>query len=1086
MSAEQLDLLITTVTEAARRAVERGDWAEAGRLAERLLEVRPDDPAARELLVIARRDGRGGSVEQGRRHLTVLFADLVGSTALSERLDLEEYLEVLTTYRECVRQVVEEFDGHVDQYQGDGVVAYFGFPQAAEDDPIRAVEAGLEIVRRVPDAGAALAVDLGARIGVHTGPIVVTSSQLGARDRDTAVGFATNVAARIQGLAAPGEVVVSEAMVEVIAPHFELDPLGERSLKGVSEEMNVFVVGNPRTRSTVADDRHGAPLVGRERERGRLDVAWSATVEEGPDARVVTLTGDPGIGKSRLVRAAVDRASAEGGLVVEVNCGRDFRHVGMGAMRRAVEKSLALGNDPDPEAVVAALRGRADALGLSDLDLAALRTMMGVAGPEVPALAPDRLRGAMIEALIRWISLEAAQSPLVLVVEDLQWADDRLVDVVAALTRAVPPGLMVLATARPGGIPDALRSLEADAVVLAPLHAEAVDLVAAFAGPEQLAPELAAAIAERSEGVPLFVEHLVISTLARGELPGAELPSTLESLLQSRLDASGSGRALAEIAAVAGRGFTVELIETVIGELGDRTPLRTDEVPGAVRALTRAGLVEGDDAGELTFRHALVVDVAYEMQLRSERPVRHRAVADAIVARHGFDAAPEALAVHYERAGDPRLAATASLRAAELAAGLAEYERVFAHLDHAAAMIEQLDGRIAERLDLARSMQLAGALAASQGYAGDAVAPYLRALELCDRLGGDGGEELDTQLVGALAGLWSKEVVVGDLRAAGAVTERIERLIPSTQVELAPELRRFVLHCRGFEQMYAGANSDAVRLLTASSELPAGPVPVDFGTPHDYTAGNEALRSVALTLAGDDAGAETALANALRRADELRFPVGPFSRAVVQVYGSYRARLRGDREDAIARALDIVAIGDRHGFMEHAVLGQVLLLAATLMEPDLAACDGMQNLLGMWRMAGGGLAVPVLLGELAEGFLRVDEPGRAAEVLEDARALMEQTGQRGVEPELHRLGALVGAASGWSHDAVTAELVKAASVALASGSVLLAARALRDVAASPMARVDAPVLDLAAQVLAVAPAGMAERSAVEAIVSGVE
>ena len=217
----------------------------------------------------------------------------------------------------------------------------------------------------------------------------------------------------------------------------------------------------------------------------------------------------------------------------------------------------------------------------------------------------------------------------------------------------------------------------------------------------------------------------MISTLARGEVPGADLPATLETLLQSRLDASGTGRALAEIAAVAGRGFTVDLIERVLIELGDRSPLRPDEIPGAVRALNRAGLVEGADTGELVFRHTLVVDVAYEMQLRSERPLRHRAVADAIVARHGFDAAPEALAVHYERAGDPQLAAAASLRAGELAAGLAEYDRVFAHLDHAESMIGRLDGRVAERLELTRSMQLGGALAASRGYAGEAEAPYL-------------------------------------------------------------------------------------------------------------------------------------------------------------------------------------------------------------------------------------------------------------------------------------------------------------------------------------------------------------------------
>ena len=249
-------------------------------------------------------------------------------------------------------------------------------------------------------------------------------------------------------------------MVEVIAPHFELDALGEQALKGVSDDMRAFVVKSPRTRSTASDDRFAAPLVGRDVERRRLADAWSATVEGGDGERVVSVTGDPGIGKSRLVRAAVDRALADGGVVVEVNCGRDFRHVGVGAIRRAVERSLALGNDPAPDVVADALRERTDLLGLSDLDLAALGMVMGIAGTDVPALAPDRLRGAMIDALTRWITLEAARSPLVLVAEDLQWADDRLVDVVAALTRRPPPGLMVLATARTGGVPAALGHLE--------------------------------------------------------------------------------------------------------------------------------------------------------------------------------------------------------------------------------------------------------------------------------------------------------------------------------------------------------------------------------------------------------------------------------------------------------------------------------------------------------------------------------------------------------------------------------------------------------------------------------------------------
>jgi class 3 adenylate cyclase len=1041
--AGSVQRLVAAVLQSAQREMTVGNYERATALATEVLEVVPDHEAALELLATAESQGQAG--EQGRRFLTVLFSDVVGSTPLSEQLDPEDYYALIDTYRRVVREVITRHEGHVDQFQGDGVVAYFGYPIAGEDDQVRAVEAGLDIVRSVPAAGRACGVTMASRVGVHVGRTVMTSSSLGTRDQNAAIGFVTNVAARIQALAEAGTVVVSSQVVDAIAPYFALTPVGPRHLRGVSEDMEVFTVAEPLARSTMADRRFATEMAGRHAERARVDRAWQA-VRDGEGAPAVVITGEAGIGKSRLARHALDEARRDGAQLIEINCGRGFRHVGLGAIRRGIEKAMRL-RSPTPDRVREAVLARGAALGLSESSQAALVALLDESTDRpLPELTPDRLREAIIDGLLEWLTAETTQGPVALLVEDLQWAGDTAVEVLRRMSSRLPARLFLILTVRSDDMPRPLSRLLNDAIELGPLDdREAREMVRTLARNETLSDEDVARIAERGEGVPLFTEHLVMATAAApGSPPTEPLPATLEGLLQVRLDATGPGRCFAEIAATVGREFTMELIERVIVELGDEAPLSVTALPGALRTLRRAGLVESEDARTERFRHALVRDVAYEMQLRVERPRRHRAVARAFSALHGPDAPPETLAYHLERAGELEPAATAYLRAAEMSGNRAEFDVALDQLSSAKGIIDTLDGPMAYRLELAHCMQLGTVSTASFSYTGeDAERAFLRALELCDLLAPDEGGDraLDVQLLSALGGLWSKEVVTGDLAAAAAVTARLERLLEGAPADLQPQILRFVLACRGFEQLFAGQTRLAIGTLTEASSADTGPATVPLGTPHDYIAATDALLAAGLALADDDAGADAALARALERAESLPFPIGPFSEAVVRVYAAYVYRIRGDAADARAAAEIVSGIGERHGFREHAMLGQILLLAASVLDHDANACEALESVLGMWRAAGGGLAVPVLLTELAEGWLALGDTERARAALDDARTTMDASGQRGPEPDVIRLAAVLDAGAGAAPENVLRQLERAAELAEENGSERLARRA---------------------------------------------
>ena len=626
------------------------------------------------------------STRSERRQLTLVFCDLVGSARMAERVDPEELRELLGSYHAVCAAASAPYDGYVAQYLGDGVLIYFGYPRAHEDDADRAVRAALEIQRRLGE-GIGAAGRVRARIGIHTGLVVVGEIGNEARHETLALGSPTNIAARIHGLAEEGGVAISAATYRLTAGVFVRD-LGLCKLKGLDETLRIYAVdrafGGGR-RSSVPE----AALFGRDEELGRLrDAFESARQGRG---RVVVIEGEPGIGKSRLARALRHDAPARPRLWINMNCSPYTTGNALGPVVALLEDWFAFGGELAPEkrtqlAVDAIAQVAGLALERVAPYLLALCGLPPHAELPLPVITPEQQRERTMLALVAVIEAAAKERTLVLEVEDLHWADPSTLQYLARLGELAPRmRLLLLCTARE----DFGRPLQGEHVALTRLPAwPTLELIEAVAGGRNLSTGLLRLISDRSDGVPLFIEQLTLAVLESELAPGPgepapsrAIPATLVGLLTARLDRLGSAKRVAQLAATLGREFTYELLEK-LGEL----PVQA--LRSGFSRLIEADLISSVGApANVTYRfkHTLLQETAYQSLLHSDRRAVHARVAAAleqhfpalvaaepgVLARHCLEARLyDQAASHYAAAGalaSARYAsheATASLRLA--------------------------------------------------------------------------------------------------------------------------------------------------------------------------------------------------------------------------------------------------------------------------------------------------------------------------------------------------------------------------------------------------------------------------------------
>ena len=690
-----------------------------------------------------------------RRQLTVMLCDLVGSTALASDLDPEDLREVISAFHRCVAATVRRYNGFVAKYMGDGVLIYFGYPHAQEDDAEQAVRAGLALVDAVGAIEPAKS-RLTVRVGVATGIVVVGDLiGSGSAQEQAVVGETPNLAARLQTLAEPNTVVIGPRTRRLLGGLFEYRDLGAVGLKGIAEPAQAYQVLRPsgvESRFEALRSTELTPLVGREEEIELLLRRWERA--KAGEGQAVLICGEPGIGKSRVVATLRNRIEAQPHMRLRYFCSPHHQDSALYPFIAQLEYAAGFARDDTAEGKFNKLEALLEQSGESDAKAVALIADLlelpadGLYPP--PPVDPQRRRELTLAALAGQLRVLAAQRPVLLTFEDAQWADSTSLELLDRLVeRAARASVLGLITFRSEFQAPWVGQAHVSSLSLRrlPLR-ETKALVSAVAGGKSLPAEIVNRIVDHADGIPLFIEELTKTLLEvgllreeegayvlAGPLPPLAIPSSLQASLMARLDRLAAVKEVAQIGAALGREFSYELLAAVARRTDDR-------LRGALDQLVDAGLVFRRGApphASFIFKHALVQDAAYSTLLRSQRQELHARIAQSIEQRFPelAEGEPEILAHHYTQAGLADQAISYLAKAGRRALDRSAMVEAASQLTKALGLISELpENPERERRELDMQTALGRALMTTKGYAAaETGEAYARARRLCEDLG---------------------------------------------------------------------------------------------------------------------------------------------------------------------------------------------------------------------------------------------------------------------------------------------------------------------------------------------------------------
>ena len=956
--------------------------------------------------------------EAERRQLTVMFCDLVGSTNLSARLDPEDLREVVQSYQETAADVIQGFDGHIAQYLGDGLLVYFGYPQAHEDDAHRAVRSALGIVeamgtlntRLEPEYGIQLAV----RLGIHTGPVVVGEMGGGGRHEQLALGETPNIAARLEGVAEPDTVVISAMTKRLVEGAFVLEVLGSHRLKGVPEPIALARVLNPIVRQGDEEEVETGvvtALVGRDEEIGLLIRRWEQSKEG--FGQVVLINGEPGIGKSALSDVVREHVASEGYTRATYRCSPYHTNSALYPVIMHMQRLWGWGSDDSP---LEKLGKMEETLLTTSLPLkeivplfAALFSLSLPEGRYPPlGLTPQQEKQQTQDALVAWLLEEAERQPMLVVYEDLHWADPSTLEILGLLVDQVPTApMLIVLIFRPQFVPPWPTRSHMTPITLNRLERPQVEaMISQLGGGKALPAEVVQHIVARTDGVPLYVEELtkmlLESDLLREEadhyalasaLSGLAIPTTLQDSLMARLDRLPMVREVAQLGAVLGREFTYEMLRALSVVEESTLQDRLGQLVGAELLYQRGR----PPRAKYMFKHALIQDAAYASLLKRTRQQYHQQIAQMLEAEfpETVEAEPELVAHHFSEAGLHEQAVGYWLQAGKRATQRSANVEAFNHLTKGLEVLTTLPDTLERtRQELDVQITLGPVLMAVKGFASpDTERAYARARELYQQVGET------PQLFPVLYGLWRFYMLRAELQTT---RELAEQLFSMAQRARDPELLLEAQRVLGSTMFWIG---EMAPTRTHSEQGMALYDPLRHRS-HAFVYGQDpgvACRSFAAMstwMLGYPDQALQSIHEALTLAKELTHLL---SLAFALTWAATVHQFRREAQVVEERAEAIKTLSTEHGFPFWLTFGTILQgWALTVQGKGVEGIAQVRQGLVAYRATGSELHRPYFLSLLAEAYEKVGQPEEGLSLLVEALAIVENTGERNWEAELHR------------------------------------------------------------------------------------
>ncbi len=956
--------------------------------------------------------------EAERRHLTVMFCDLVGSTQLATQFDPEDLRELIRSYQSVCNTIIARFDGYVARYMGDGIMVYFGYPHAHEDDAARAIRAGLEMVSAIPESDAHLALNLNvtlhARIGIATGMVVV-GDIIGedVSEERAVVGETPNLAARVESFAQPDTVAIAHNTRVLAGNSFRYRDLGARTMKGFPEAMRVYQVTGEEAVDPL--DAHGAavaPLFGREHEVATLQQEWQFA--KSGEGRVVLLSGEAGIGKSRVLRSLQKHIDNQDARRIRYQCSPYHSNTTLYPVVSLLAKQSGF-NESDSrdtkfKKLSEVLTNWGDECAVLLPQIARCLSLDSDPGASHATSNPEREQERTCEALCDLIEGMSAQTPLLIAFEDVHWVDptswsylERLIERIRNLS------VMIIVTYRTEFKPSLQIGGHVRSITLERLNLDdAAGIVSSVTGGVSLPKEVMTQILEKTDGIPLFVEELTKMVVESGllslredsyellrPLPPLAIPVTLQDSLMARLDRLAPIKEVAQIGATIGREFKYDLLREV-------TLLEEQELRRALLQLADAELIfrRGTPPhATYTFKHALVQDAAYSSMLRNKRRLLHARVAEVLESefpeRIRFE--PELMAQHCAKGGLEHKAAPYWRDAAKLVLSRSAPSEALSHIDKGleatAALPDDSVSKHASELDLLTLR--AWACIAVYGYNARETANALEsARALCRE------DEDAPQLFSILFGQWSYHLLNAKVDVAYDTAELLLDVSQSCDAQHIASAHRVL----GTSAFWRGDFSLALVNLERSLELFAPDTSVQVGTTDMFDTHVLGLDFLALSLIPSGQLAQARHHNQHTR-EEAQQASNLVTRAIVLQHTCLFYQLCGDANAVRDNATLLTQLAHEQHFpfwVAHSAYFIAWANAATV-QPTDTHIQEMRDALQSVTDTGSALFLPYYSALLGEQLSRFGIPTEALKHFDNAIGLSEDTGERWFSAELHRL-----------------------------------------------------------------------------------